>query len=156
MQYSEAVTILTCCSVFGRIVPGWLGDRYGRFNIMIVTTFISVALVLGLWIPANNNVLNIVFAVLFGASSGTFVAMVPALVAQVCPDIKKLGMYTGVTYLAICPAVLGSQPLAGALITANGGDYTYLQVFCGVAMFLGGIFFIVARAAHGGAGWRRI
>ncbi|KAF2004769.1 monocarboxylate permease-like protein [Amniculicola lignicola CBS 123094] len=150
------VSILSATSIFGRIVPGWLGDRYGRFNIMILTTFLSVALVLGLWIPAENNLLNILFAAFFGASSGTFVAMVPALVAQVCPDIKKIGVYTGVTYMVICPAVLASQPLAGALISANDGDYTYLQVFCGLAMFVGGIFFVVARAAHGGAGWRKI
>jgi len=123
---------------------------------MIVATFISSALVLALWIPANSNAPNIVFAALFGAFSGTFVAMVPALMAQVCPDVKKLGIYTGMSYLLIAPAVLVSQPIAGALITANDGDFTYLQVFCGLCMFLGGVMFIVARAAHGGSGWRRI
>ena len=28
-------------SIFGRILPGWLGDRAGRFNVMIITTFLT-------------------------------------------------------------------------------------------------------------------
>jgi MFS family permease len=112
---------------------------------MIITSYLSSILVLALWIPAHNNATNIVFAALYGFSSGTFVAMVPTLIAQVCPDITRLGVYMGTTYLFICPAVLICQPIAGVLLVETGGDYWSLQVFCGVALFVGATLYIVAR-----------
>jgi MFS family permease len=115
---------------------------------MITTSYLSSLLMLALWIPARNNATNIVFAALYGFSSGTFVAMVPTLIAQVCPDIARLGVYMGSTYLFICPAVLICQPIAGALLAEDGGGYMPLQVFGGVAMFMGATLFIAARLAH--------
>lgn len=113
-------------------------------------------MVLALWIPANSNAPNLVFAGLYGVSSGTFVAMVPALIAQVCPDMKRLGVYMGACYIVICPAVLIGQPIAGALIDSDGGDYTNLQIFCGLVMFVGGLLYIAARGVHGGFGLKRL
>ena len=150
------LTILSATSVFGRILPGWLGDLYGRFNIMIATSLLSMILVLALWIPSNSNAPNLVFSALYGFSSGAFVAMVPALVAQVCLEIKKLGFYMGACYLVICPAIIISQPIGGVLIDTDNGDYTWLQVFCGVSMFIGTVFFILSRGAHRDFGWRRV
>ena len=80
--------------------------------------------------------------------------MVPALIAQVCSDIKRIGAYMGAAYIVISPAILAGQPIAGALVFH--ADYTYLKVFSGIMMFIGGTLFIVARAAYDGAGWKRI
>jgi len=132
----------------GRIVPGWAGDRWGRFNVTIAFTYLSTILVLALWIPANNDATRIAFAALYGFSSGTFVAMVPTLIAQVCSNITRLGAYMGATYLILCPAILFSQPIGGALVDI---DYVYMKVFCGIVMFIGGTGFIVARAQYGAA-----
>lgn len=123
---------------------------------MIATSTLSAAIVLALWIPARSNAPNLVFAALYGVSSGTFVAMVPALITQVCSDMSRLGTYMGAVYLVASPAVLIGQPIAGALVGADGGDYTWLQVFCGVTMIVGGVLFAVARAAHGGVGAKRV
>ncbi|KAF2173928.1 hypothetical protein M409DRAFT_16196 [Zasmidium cellare ATCC 36951] len=150
------LTILSATSIFGRILPGWIGDRFGRFNIMIITSLLSTILVLALWIPANSNAPNLVFAALYGFSSGAFVALVPALIAQVCTDMKKLGCYMGAAYIVISPAILIAQPVGGVLITADGGDFTWLQFYCGVSMFVGVCFFVLSRGAHGGFGWSRI
>jgi len=133
-------------SVLGRIIPGWAGDRWGRFNVTIAFTFLSTVLVLALWIPAENDGARIAFAALYGFSSGTFVSMVPTLIVQVCLDLKKLGAYMGATYLILCPAILMAQPIAGALI---GVGYVYMKIFCGVVMFIGGTGFIIARATYG-------
>ena len=100
--------------------------------------------------------MRFVYAALYGFSSGAFVALVPALVAQVCPDVKRIGSYMGAAYLVISPAILIGQPIAGALVSAANGQYTYLKVFSGLVMFIGGTGFIAARAAHGGTKWKRI
>lgn len=115
---------------------------------MIFTSYLSSVLVLALWIPAHSNAPKIVFAALYGFSSGTFVAMVPTLIAQVCSDVSRLGEYMGTTYLFISPAPLVSQPIAGALLRADGGDYLPLKLFCGLALFLGATLYVPAGKAY--------
>lgn len=148
-------------SVLGRIIPGWLGDRYGRFNLMIIFTYLSTILVLALWIPASNDNARIAFAALYGFSSGTFVSMIPTLIAQVCSDVKRIGAYMGATYLVLSAAILMAQPIGGALVgNSHKKGYTHFKIFCGVTMFVGGCAFVVARRsyglAHGGRKGRKI
>ena len=140
-------------SIFGRIIPGWLGDKVGRFNVMIVTTGLSAILVLVLWIPApdGSNAATIVFACLFGFTSGTFVGMTPALVQQMS-RIEEVGVRLGITFGINSIAALVSNPIAGALIARDGGGYLYLKIFCGLAMGLGCVSLIVARTAQ--SGWK--
>jgi MFS family permease len=144
------LAILNACGIFGRILPGWLGDYVGRFNIMIVTTYVTSILVLALWIPSNTNALNSIFSVLFGFTSGTFVSMVPAIVAQVTKDVRKIGVRNGSSFFVINLAALTGNPIAGVLVDKDGGSYLYLQIFCGITMFVGATFFLMARV---GPGW---
>ncbi|KAL5047457.1 major facilitator superfamily domain-containing protein [Aspergillus fruticulosus] len=76
------IAILNATSIFGRIIPGWLGDHIGRFNIAILTTALASIFALALWIPATTPALTIAFAALFGFTPGTFVSITPALIQQ--------------------------------------------------------------------------
>ncbi|KAI1772658.1 MFS general substrate transporter [Hypoxylon cercidicola] len=151
---NNLLVILSATSTVGRVMPGWLGDRYGRFNVTIAFTFFSVFLVLAVWIAAPWRAGRIAFAALYGFGSGTFVSMVPTLIAQVCPDMSKLGLYLGAVYLVIAPSVLIAQPVAGVLAEVgdrNGRDpYVWLKVFCALAMLVGIVGFIAARASYQG------
>jgi len=138
-------------------MPGWLGDRYGRFNTSIAFTLLSIILVFGAWIAAPWSSGRIVFAALYGFSSGTFVSMVPTLIAQVCLDMRELGSYIGAVYLIIAPSVLITQPIAGVLADAGHGyerdPFVWLKVFCGLATTVGAIGFVFTRAAYKGRVW---
>ena len=116
---------------------------------MVLTTFFSCIIVLALWLPARGNIPIIIFAGLYGFSSGTFVSMVPALVAQIS-DIRQIGVRNGTNFLIISLAGLFGNPIAGVLVTRNNGKYTYLQIFCGVTMFAGASLFVVARSLQVG------
>ncbi|TGJ84438.1 hypothetical protein E0Z10_g4325 [Xylaria hypoxylon] len=158
---NHLLVILSATSTVGRVMPGWLGDRYGRFNTTIAFALFSVVLVLGVWIGAPWRTGRIAFAALYGFGSGTFVSMVPTLVAQVCPDMSKLGTYLGAVYIVIAPSVLINQPIAGVVASAGerGGrdSYVWLKVFCALVMFVGVLGFIVTRAVykgHGGKLWK--
>lgn len=141
-------------STVGRVMPGWLGDRYGRFNTTIAFTLLSVVLVLCVWIAAPWKAGRIVFSALYGFGSGTFVSMVPTLVAQVCPDMRKLGLYLGAVYIVIAPSVLIAQPVGGVLLEAgdrHGRDpFVWLKVFCALGMVVGVVGFVAARASYQG------
>lgn len=142
-------------SVLGRVIPGWLGDRFGRFNVMIITTFLSTVLVLALWIQARSPTPTIVFSALFGFSSGTFVSMGPALIQQIS-KVDEIGMRMGTSFSIISVAVLTGNPIAGALITLDGGGYLYLQLFCGIAMGVGCGFLVAAKYVQCGWRWERV
>ncbi|KAK3060548.1 hypothetical protein LTS18_008309, partial [Coniosporium uncinatum] len=88
---SYLVPILNAASLFGRVLPGYVGDKVGRFNTIIAMSFFTSIVCLALWIPASGNAATIVFATLYGFGSGTFVSMAPAVVAQITPDLSKIG-----------------------------------------------------------------
>lgn len=123
-------TLMT--STVGRVMPGWLGGRYSRFNTTIGFTVFTVVLVFCVWIAAPWKAGRIVFAALYGFGSGTFVSMVPTLVAQVFPDMSQLGLHLGAVYIVVAPSVLIAQPVGGVLADAgdrHGRDpYVWLKV----------------------------
>ncbi|KAL8643502.1 MAG: hypothetical protein Q9226_008328 [Calogaya cf. arnoldii] len=138
-------------SIFGRTIPGYIADKFGRFNIMIMTSILSTLLVLCLWLPARGNIPYILFAALYGFSSGAFVSLAPALIAQIS-DIRQIGVRTGSMFAVISIAALVGNPIGGALVSSEGGGYWGLQVFCGAMMGLGSLVFVAARWSL--EGWR--
>lgn len=149
------LSILNAASIFGRTLPGFAADKLGRYNAMIVTSFLSTILVLGLWLPARGNAPYIVFAALFGFSSGAFVSLAPALVAQIS-DVRQIGVRTGSMFAVISVAALVGNPIGGVLISEENGDYTHLQIFCGVVMLAGSCCFVAARASLAGLKLKKV
>jgi predicted MFS family arabinose efflux permease len=150
------IAILNGVSVFGRIIPGWLGDKVGRFNVMVVTTGVSAVAVFALWIPApvGNTAATVAFASVFGFTSGTFVGMTPALVQQMS-RVEEMGIRLGTTFGIISVAALTSNPIAGGLISQNNGGYLYLKIFSGLAMAVGSALILLSRNAQCGWRWKR-
>lgn len=132
-------------------MPGIIADRLGRFNVMVVDTLFSSIIVLALWIPAKSNVGIIFFCVLYGFSSGAFVSMGPSLIAQISP-MREFGVRSGTFFLFVAVAGLTGNPIGGALVVKDHGNFTYLQVFCGVAMFVGAAAFAASRWVQ--CGWK--
>ena len=143
------LSILNAASIFGRTLPGFAADKLGRFNAMIVTSFLSTILVLGLWLPARGNAPYIVFAALFGFSSGAFVSLAPSLVAQIS-DVRQIGVRTGSMFAVISISALVGTPIGGALVSEEDGNYTHLIIFCGIMMLGGSCLFTLARASLAG------
>ncbi|KAF7712071.1 Uncharacterized protein PECH_004922 [Penicillium ucsense] len=149
------IPILNAASVFGRTIPGYLADRVGRYNIMIFFSYLSAILVLALWLPSRSNVPAIIFSALYGFSSGAFVSIVPALIAQIS-DLREVGVRNGTCFAIISFAALTGTPIGGALVPdVLTGSYTRLQVFCGVVMMVGSSLFVVARVVVGGCNLRK-
>ena len=131
-------------SVLGRILPGIVGDRIGRFNVMIFITGLSAVISLALWIPGKTTGAIIAFAVLFGFSSGGFIGLAPTLIAQIS-DIRQIGVRTGSSFAVQSFGALTGAPIAGAITSAQHGNFLGLQLFCGFSMLASVIFFAAAR-----------
>jgi len=147
---SYILAILNAASLFGRIFPGWVGDKIGRFNVTVVMSTFTGIIVLALWVPARGNAAEIVFAALYGFASGTFVSMVPALVAQISPDIRKIGVRSGTMFAILSFALLIGNPIGGALVSKLHGNFTGLQVFGGAVQMVGAVGMLACRVYLGG------
>jgi MFS family permease len=148
---SYLLSILNAASIFGRILPGVIADKLGRFNVMIATTAFSAIIVLALWLPSSGNAPILVFCVLYGFSSGAFVSMGPSLIAQISP-IREIGVRSGTFFLCVALAGLTGNPIGGALQGQDNGGFKYLQIFCGLAMAVGSAFYIASRWVQ--CGWK--
>ncbi|KAK7509878.1 major facilitator superfamily domain-containing protein [Phyllosticta citriasiana] len=144
------IPILNALSLFGRVLPGYVGDKVGRFNVMIVLCLATGVLDLALWIPASSNAALIVFAAAYGFGSGAFVSMLPACIAQIS-DVRKIGVRTGSMFAAISIAALISNPIGGQIVSADNGSFTGLKIFCGVMQISGSLVIAASRIAVAGA-----
>ncbi|KAF2135279.1 uncharacterized protein K452DRAFT_281766 [Aplosporella prunicola CBS 121167] len=146
------IAVLNAASFFGRTLPGPAADRFGRFNVMIVTMVLAGVVVLAAWIPATTNATVIVFAILYGFFSGAYVSLGPTLLAQIS-DISQIGIRNGSLYFVVSIAALTGNPIAGALENADHGGFTYLQIFAGVTTCVGGLLMLVTRISMTGMKW---
>jgi MFS family permease len=128
-----------------------VGDKIGRFNVYILTAFMSTLFTLAIWIPAANNATRMAFAVLFGFASGAFVALVPALIAQITPH-DRIGTATGLIFAICSIGALVASPIAGAIIKSQNGEYWGLKLLGGVLCAIGAVCFTISRSQK--VGWK--
>ncbi|KAK1593465.1 major facilitator superfamily transporter [Colletotrichum navitas] len=147
--------IMNAFSILGRIIPGIVADKIGRYNVMVFITLVSAVFCLGLWIPGKNNAAIIVFLVVFGFSSGGFISLVPACIAQIS-DIRQIGVRTGTAFAVQSFGALTGSPIAGAIVASQGGSYLGLQLFCGLVMLASVFVFFCARTVQVGWHLRKI
>lgn len=76
---------MNAASVPGRIIPAYLGDKYGHFNVFTLCSVATGISILALWLPFNYHPSHagiIVFAIVFGFVSGAVVSLVMPCVAK--------------------------------------------------------------------------
>lgn len=120
-------------SGIGRILPGYIADKVGSFNVSIAAVTLSTIFMLALWLPGHSHESAIAFAALFGFSSGTYTAISPALVAHIS-DLEEIGTRPGTMYAFMCVAALTGSLIGGALISSADGSYWKLQVSLAVCL----------------------
>ncbi|KAI0868639.1 monocarboxylate permease-like protein [Hypoxylon argillaceum] len=139
--------IVNAVSIPGRIIPGILADRVGRFNTMILVSGLSGVISLALWVPGNTTGATLAFGAIYGFTSGGFISLSPAVIAQIS-DILEIGARSGALLFVASLGALTGSPLGGAIVTAQGGDYLGLKLFTGLSILTGAIVLIIARAVQ--------
>ncbi|KAK5944338.1 hypothetical protein PMZ80_003619 [Knufia obscura] len=145
------VSILNAGSIFGRSLPGIIGDKIGRYNTMCIFCVLTTILTLAMWIPANTNAVFIAFAPLFGFATGAAIGLTPVLIAQIS-EIKDIGTRTGTAFGFSAFAALTGTPIGGALVVEDHGKFLHLKIFVGLMCAVGTCFFIASRVSL--AGWK--
>jgi predicted MFS family arabinose efflux permease len=143
------VPILNASSVFGRIFPNALADRIGTLNTLIPCT-LACGIVALSWIAADDTGDLLVFAILYGFFSGSFVSLAPTTIVSLSDDLHKVGTRMGMSFSISGVGILVGTPVAGTLLNINTGHFLHAQVFCAVSMIVSCVCLGLARLAKTG------
>lgn len=106
----QLLAVVNAGSFFGRWLPGYVADRLGRFNTMILTVAMCLLTTLALWLPARNSVpLMCIYAVLFGFASGSNISLTPVCVGQLCRT-ESYGRYYATCYTVVSFGYVNPPP----------------------------------------------
>lgn len=159
----QIVAIFNAGSSLGRWAPGYMADKFGRYNTMVGTVFLCMSSSLGLWLPAtmlsteagaNNTTilgLTIGYAVLMGFASGSNISLTPVCVGMLC-ETEEYGRYYATCYTIVSFGTLTGVPIAGAIISACGGAFWGVATFTGLCYVCAGTAFAAVRVMK--VGWK--
>jgi MFS family permease len=115
------IAVMNGVSCAGRIIPGYISDFIGRFNTLMIMVVATLILMLVLWLPFGHSSLTIlyVFCALFGFGTGSWMALTPACIGQLC-EAEHFGRYYGTMYFVASLATLVCVPISGELVETVG------------------------------------
>jgi MFS family permease len=105
-------------STVGRFLLGGLADRLGHARTLTIT-YVAMALVLVIWLVATTFWPLALFAAVFGAAYGGWVALLPA-VATDCFGARNIGGIIGVLYTSAGVGTLFGPSAAGFAFDVSG------------------------------------
>ncbi|ATZ50902.1 hypothetical protein BCIN_06g03720 [Botrytis cinerea B05.10] len=135
------ISIVNAASLFGRIIPGLLADRFGCYNIAVVAA-ISSGLVCTCMIKATSVAGITMFSLAYGFASGAIISLQGVCAAKLVPPTQfGIAMGSVMTFLSI--AGLVGSPINGKILDVWG--YLGMSLFSGMMMLLGGLVLLAAR-----------
>ncbi|KAK4908775.1 hypothetical protein LTR28_000265, partial [Elasticomyces elasticus] len=161
----QLIAIFNTGSTLGRWAPGYMADRLGRFNTMVLTVVLCAVSTLALWLPAtflsdtarrhsepSSAVLGLIvtYSLLFGFASGSNISLTPVCVGQLC-DTEEYGRYYATCYTIVSFGTLTGIPIAGSLLTTSNGAYWGVALFTGLCYLGALVAFVTVRVMK--AGW---
>ncbi|KAJ0166602.1 Riboflavin transporter MCH5 [Colletotrichum tanaceti] len=148
--------VLNGVGVPGRILPGYIADRVGSINTLIPMSFIS-GLLMYCWVAVSSTSGLYTWTPFYGLAASAIQSLFPSALSQLTSDPRKQGTRMGMTFTIVSFAVLTGPPIAGAIISAEGGRYVGAQVYAGTCLLAGMCFWIAARVVKtrkaGGGLW---
>jgi hypothetical protein len=120
----------TCraASIFGGILPGFIANHIGHFNVMVFIAFLSGFLILAYWLPKSPFTHPLVllsdFAVFHGLASSEFVSLMTHCVVVLWDGkVEQLGPELGafMFVIAIAYVLIGANFVADSYFRALAG-----------------------------------
>lgn len=139
------VTLLNVGSVFGRVIPNAIADRYGCLNVMVACVFASAVLVFA-WLGIRDLGGSVVHVLLYGAFSGGVVSVVPSVIVSLSPDMGRVGARMGMSFVVSGVAILVGTPIAGAIL-GNEDEPEWLGtiLYSGFGLLVAGLLYTTSR-----------
>lgn len=145
---SQAYLCITLFNAMGflRLTTGYLSDKFGHFNMMILMLLGSALSIFILWLPfGSNHVVLYLFILVFGFCSTLVLSLTPACLRQITP-VREFGSRYGLMYFFVSIGTLFGVPLSGVIIgDLSKFHYKMFSLFCGLISTLATVFWISSR-----------
>ncbi|TGO53860.1 hypothetical protein BCON_0116g00040 [Botryotinia convoluta] len=141
------LSTINAASIFGRIIPNYFADKFGPLNIIIPGTLIASVVAFG-WTGVHSVGGLVVFALLYGFSTGCFVSIPPTVIVSLSPHMGVVGTRMGMAFAIGGLGLLVGTPVAGQILSSSG--YVPTIAFCGALLIATVAFFIAARLSKTG------
>lgn len=105
-------------TAFGRLMSGWLCDRIGAFNTLVLTLLINSLSMFAIWPVSASLPPLLIFAVVNGWANGSFFVALPTAVAALAPGSAAASISLATSFWT--PGYLLGSPIAGMLIQSTG------------------------------------
>jgi MFS family permease len=138
------VAVLNAASVFGRVIPGVLADRFGRIN-MLLAAVVATGVLCFCWPQAVSTPGIAVFSVVIGFCSGAILSGASAALAACADYPRSIGTYMGMGMALSCVSALIGPPVSGKLIDTYG-RYDQCAYFSGAMSFMSAILVAIAKS----------
>lgn len=136
------LAVLNGASVFGRVIPGLMANRFGALELILACcTTAGILAFAAIAIDTWGGV--VVFAILYGFVSGALVSLPNAVLAVLVPNLGLMGTWMGMCFCFAATGILIGSPIAGTLIHVSEEQFARGFVFTGAllmgatAMFAG-------------------
>ncbi|OPB45600.1 MFS permease [Trichoderma simmonsii] len=107
-------------SAAGRILCGFLCDRFGALNVLMFSLLINAVTMLAIWPVSKTLAPLIVFVVINGAANGGFFSTMPTVVGNVFGS-QRVSVAMAMIVTGWGGGYLMGSPIAGYLLDAYGG-----------------------------------
>ncbi|KAK0187586.1 major facilitator superfamily domain-containing protein [Armillaria mellea] len=142
---SYYLAILCATSIVGRVGPGLIADRLGRYNVICAASLVSSILILAVWYTSSTEDSLVAFSALYGFTSGPFFSLLPSCVAQISP-IERVGARIGMMFAFMSFGALAGTPIGGVFIhTKTIENFHRLILFSGIVGLGGSMMLFLAR-----------
>ncbi|TBU21821.1 major facilitator superfamily domain-containing protein [Dichomitus squalens] len=139
------IPILNGASLFGRTIPNFLADYYGRFNVIIPMTTIAGLLMFAMFGAKTEHGI-VAFAILYGFFSGCFLSMAAPMLTVFAKSVDEVGIRIGFACFIFSFALLTGNPISGALLRAPEYLWSHAIIFNAVMVLFGCFLLTVSRA----------
>lgn len=136
-----AVSALALANTGGRIFWGWVSDRIGRFN-TVVLMFVLGGTVMFVLPNVAGLMAFVIALIVIGLCFGGFMGIFPSITADAFGP-KNLGMNYGIMFTAFGFAAFVGPRLAATFKELHHGDYTYAFLIAAALSVLGIILTLV-------------
>ncbi|KAG2222773.1 hypothetical protein INT45_013137 [Circinella minor] len=141
---SALISVMSATNLCGRLFCGYVGDRIGHINTVIIYGFITMLTCLLMWTFAENYGLLMTFAAFFGFFGSAFLTLVSAVTAVVV-GIDHLQSAFSAFLVVTVFCMLGPTAAATLELATTWKPFLSYELFTGICYAVGVIFMLAVK-----------
>lgn len=146
-SYSSSIiiSIMNGLNAIGRISMGYMGDKYGHINILVISIFLSSLSILLIWLFSTTYILILIFGIIYGFISGSYWSLLVPICGKLT-DVSNLINGINIIYFVNFIGYLVGIPIAELIFGLQTNTLnTFLILYCGILMLSASFCYLLLK-----------